>query len=343
MSLYEFVREMPKVEIHVHLEGSIRPATLLTLAERNGVDLPAHDLAGLRDFYRFTSFPHFIHVYITISRCLQTAADYCLIAYEFGAEMARQHVRYAEVTFSPHTNVQNSGLAFGQILAALNEGRRQAGAEFGVEFRWVLDIVRDDVESRHQVAEWAVQGADRGVVGFGLGGTENDYPPQDYADAFARARAAGLHSVPHAGEVAGPESIWGAIWALNADRIGHGVRCIEDPALVDYLREHQIPLELCPTSNLCLGVYSSYAEHPIRRLWEQGVYVTVNSDDPPMFNTDLVQEYRHLADELGFTAAELEQLSLNALGASFLPEGQKAALESEFRTDFARLRDKHLA
>jgi aminodeoxyfutalosine deaminase len=341
MSLHDYIRDMPKVELHVHLEGSIRPSTLLTLGERNGITLPAQDLDGLREFYRFTDFDHFIQVYFTISGCLRTLADFSLIAYEFGADMVRQNIRYAEVTFTPHTNVVNTGLPFDDILAGLNEGRARAMAEFGVDFRWVLDIARMDPDSRHQVAGWAASAMDRGVVGFGLGGAERDHPPEWFADAFAVARAAGLHSVPHAGEVAGPESVWGAINALGAERLGHGVRSVEDPALVDHIRERQIPLEVCPTSNLCLGVYPTYEEHPVRWLWEQGVYVTINSDDPSMFNTDLVREYQVLADPLGFTAAELERLSLNALRASFLPAERKATLEEDFRTQFARLRAMH--
>jgi len=342
MSLRDFVREMPKVELHVHLEGSIAPATLLTLAQRNGVALPADDAAGLREFYRFTDFDHFIQVYIAISKCLQTLDDFALIAYEFGVEMARQRIRYAEVTFTPHTSVANTGLPFREILGALNEGRRRAGEEFGVQFQWVLDIVRDDPDSRFQVAEWASSAIDQGVVGFGLGGTEKGHPPEWFADAYDVAREAGLHSVPHAGEVAGPESVWGAIRALGAERLGHGVRSVEDPALVEYLMEHQVPLEVCPTSNLCLGVYSSYGEHPIRWLWDRGIYVTVNSDDPPMFNTNLVGEYQALAEHLGFDDADLARLSLNAIEASFLPAETKAELAMTFQSEFAELRSRYL-
>ncbi|MFN2167078.1 MAG: adenosine deaminase [Anaerolineae bacterium] len=343
MNLHEYIRQMPKVELHVHLEGSIRPSTLLALAQRNGVDLPARDLAGVREFYRFIDFDHFIQVYATISSCLQTVSDYALIAYEFGADLARQNIRYAEVTFTPYPNVARTGLPFDEILAGLNEGRARARAEFGVEFGWVLDISRNDVASRHQVATWAVQALDRGVVGFGLGGPEQGFPPEWFADAYAVAREAGLHSVPHAGEVVGPESVWGALRTLGAERIGHGVRCIEDPDLVEYLCRRQIPLEICPTSNLCLGVYPSYEAHPLRHLWEQGLYVTVNSDDPPMFNTDLVREYQVLADRLGFTASDLERLSLNALQASFLTDSRKAALEQAFLSEFARLRAEYLS
>jgi aminodeoxyfutalosine deaminase len=343
MSLHDFIRAMPKVELHVHLEGSIRPTTLLILAERNGVTLPSRDPESLRAFYQFTDFDHFIQVYMTVSGCLKTVADFDLIAYEFGADLARQNIRYAEVTFTPFTNVANTGLPFAEILDGLNEGRARAMADFGVEFCWVLDIVRNNPDTRHQVARWASEAVDHnhGVVGFGLGGIEKNYPPEWFADAFGVARAAGLHSVPHAGEVAGPESVWGAIRTLHAERIGHGVRSIEDPALVAFLRERQIPLEVCPTSNLCLGVYSSYQEHPVRDLLNQGVYVTINSDDPPMFNTDLVHEYDVLAETLGLGAEELQQISLNALRASFLPAGKKQKVEKEFLFEFARLRAEY--
>ncbi len=352
MTLQAFIREMPKVELHVHLEGSIRPATLLELADRNGVDLPVKDPAAqkhsrpslddLREFYRFVDFDHFIRVYFAVTGCLKTVDDFQLVAYEFGADMARQNIRYAEVTFTPSTSVYHTGLPLDEILYGLNEGRARARAEFGVDFQWVPDIVRNTPEERHQVAAWASSATDRGVIALGLGGTERGHPPEWFADAYAVAREAGLHSVPHAGETAGPESVWGAIRMLGAERIGHGVRSVEDPALVDYLRVHQVPLEVCPTSNLCLGVYPSYKEHPIRWMWEHGLYVTVNSDDPPMFNTDLVQEYQVLADQVGFATAELERLSLNALRASFLPAERKDALELEFQAEFARLREQHL-
>jgi adenosine deaminase len=160
-----------------------------------------------------------------------------------------------------------------------------------------------------------------------------------FVKSFEQAHQAGLHSVPHAGEIAGPESIWNALKLLHAERIGHGVRCVEDPAMVDYLREHQIPLEVCPTSNICLGVFISYEAHPLRRLWDEGLFITVNSDDPPLFNTDLNHEYEVLIDHLGFTADELERTCLNALRASFLPQTEKSQLEVEFCAEFARLRE----
>jgi aminodeoxyfutalosine deaminase len=339
VNLRAFARQIPKVELHVHLEGSIRPNTLLQLARRNGVELPARDVDGLRDFYRFRSFTHFIEVYVTITRCLQTQDDYRLIAYEFGADCARQNVRYAEVTFSIFTNVTYARLPWQAIVEGLNAGRAQARAEFGVDWRWVFDIVRDVPNTQGQVVEIALAAQDRGVVALGLGGSEKGFPPELFVQSFEQARRGGLHSVPHAGEIAGPESIRNALKLLHAERIGHGVRCVEDPALVDHLRERQIPLEVCPTSNVCLGVFPSYEAHPLRRLWDDGLLITVNSDDPPLFNTDLNHEYEVLVDHFCFTGDELEQVSLNGLRASFLPQEEKAQLETKFRAEFARLRE----
>jgi len=337
MDVREFARRMPKAELHVHLEGSIRPSTLLELARRNGVALPARDEPSLFEFYRFRDFPHFVQVYVTITRCLRTPEDYTLIAYEFGADCARQNIRYAEVTFTIATNVLSTGLPWQSILEALNDGRARARAEHGVDWRWVFDISRDNPETQDMVLEIALAAREQGVVALGLGGSEALFPPELFTRPFQRARQAGLRRVPHAGEMAGPRSIWGALQQLHADRIGHGVRCIEDADLVSYLREHRVPLEVCPTSNVRLGVFSDYSTHPLRRLWDDGLVITVGSDDPPMFNTELNQEYQVLVDHFGFNAGALQEVSLNGLRASFLPQAEKGRLEAAFRAEFARL------
>jgi adenosine deaminase len=338
MNLHEFARRMPKAELHVHLEGSIRPSTLLRLARRNDVQLPVQDLDGLRDFYRFRDFEHFVEVYLTITGCLRTPDDYQLIAYEFGSDCARQNIRYAEVTFTIVTNVSHNGLSWQDILGGLNAGRAQASAEFGVDWRWVFDIARNFPQTQEQTLEIALAARDQGVVALGLGGSEAEFPPELFARTFERARQEGLARVPHSGEMAGPQSMWTALRQLHADRLGHGVRCIEDPGLVEYLRQSQTPLEMCPTSNIRLGVYPDYAAHPLRRLWDAGLLITVNSDDPPLFSTTLNDEYDVLVEHFGFDADELEHISLNGLRASLLPVADKARLEAEFRTEFARLR-----
>jgi len=338
MSLHGFARRLPKVELHVHLEGAIRPATLLQLARRNAVRLPVEREEDLREFYRFRDFAHFVTIFETITGCLRTPDDYRLIAYEFGSDCARQHIRYAEVTFTILSNQRETGLPWPVILEGLNAGRAQARAEFGVDWGWVFDICRDYPETQDQVLEVALAAREAGLVALGLGGTEASFPAELFERTFVQARRAGLARVPHSGENAGPDSMWSTLRLLHPDRLGHGVRCVEDPALVEHLREFQIPLEVCPTSNVCLGVYPDYGAHPLRRLWDAGLWVTVNSDDPPMFGTDLNHEYEVLVDHFGFDADDLERISLNGLRASFLPQVDKDRLEAEFRAQFARLR-----
>ncbi|HEY8459572.1 MAG TPA: adenosine deaminase [Blastocatellia bacterium] len=342
MSLDAFIRRMPKVELHVHLEGSIRPETLLLLAERNKVTLPATMVEGLRDWYRFTDFPHFVEIYLAISSCIRSAEDIELIAREFLRGQAAQRILHSEVTFTPFTHYDSDRrIPFEDQIAALGRARDWAARELEISVGWVFDIVRNvrPIEHGLTVADWAIRGIDRGVVALGLGGIEVGNPAELFQEAFARARAAGLPAVPHAGEIGGPESVWGALRVLNARRIGHGVRCLEDPELVAELRDRQIPLEVCPTSNVCLGVAPSLAEHPLPRLLDEGLYVTINSDDPPMFNTTLTDEYLRAAQILGCGAETIEQLAINAVRASLLPEAARLDMERRFREEFARLRN----
>ncbi len=343
------IQAMPKAEIHIHLEGAIRPRTLLALAERHGRldQLPANDLAGLRDWFRFTDFPHFIQVYLAISDLLRTPDDFAFIVHARGRDMAEQNIRYSELTFTPftHTHLQAKNLTIDDLLAGLEAGRAQAKADFDVEMRWVFDIPRNvsfppgyqahdgagyDPLPAETTLGYAIQGMDRGVVGFGLGGFEVGAPAQPFAHAFVEAKAAGLLSVPHAGETMGATSVRSAIEDLQADRIGHGVRAIEDPEVLLMLRDRNIPLEINPTSNVCLHVYRRAAEHPFPHLDRMGLTVTVNSDDPPLFNTTLEQEYALLAAEFGYDADNLARIARNAFMICGLPEAQKSELLAEF-------------
>lgn len=344
MTLETFIQAIPKVELHVHLEGSIRPETLLTLARRHGVDLPAKTVEGLRAWYTFTDFPHFIEVYLAVSSCLRTPDDIELIAREFLVGQAAQNIRYSEVTYTAYTHYLFRKLSFREQLAALNRARAWAEAEHGVTMGLVLDIPRSvSAEEGLLTADWAISAMGEGVVALGLGGPEVGNPPEKFQEAFDRAWAAGLPSVPHAGETVGPESIWGALRALRAVRIGHGVRCLEDPALVAELRERQIPLEVSPTSNICLKVFPTLAGHALPRLLQEALYVTLNSDDPPMFNTTLTEEYLNVANTFQFGPETLEQLTLNAVRASLLPAGARLEMERQFQAEFTLLRAKHIA
>lgn len=334
---------MPKAELHVHLEGSIQPATLLALAARHGRTdrLPSTDLDKLQEWFQFVDFPHFIRIYLLISDLLRTPEDFALIAHDFGATMARQNIRYAEATFTPftHTDLQDKGLTIADLLEGLETGRQAARAEFGVEMRWIFDIPRNASFSRaggydpypaERTLAYALAGMDRGVVGFGLGGHEVGAPPAPFAHAFQAARAAGLLSAPHAGETMGAASVRDAVEVLGADRIGHGVRAIEDANLLAMLYDRQIPLEINPTSNVCLHVYRRLAEHPFPHLDRMGIPVTVNSDDPPLFSTSLSQEYAVLAAEFGYDQAGLQRIARNAFRYSAAPAPLKQQLLDEF-------------
>lgn len=339
MTLTDYIKAMPKVELHVHLEGATQPETLLKLARQHSIALPADTVDGLREWFAFRDFSHFIEVYLKISECMKTPEDIELLTREFLQGQAAQHILYSEVTYTPYTHYKFKGLPFEEQLAAINRARTWAEAELGVTMGLIIDISRNVTPEEGLVtAEWAIQHRDNGVIALGLGGPENGHPPEKHAEAFRRAHEAGVTCILHAGEMAGAESIRGALQVGHSVRIGHGVRCLEDPALVAELREKQIPLEVCPTSNVCLKVVPDFAAHPLPRLIQEGLYVTLNSDDPPLFNTTLTEEYLKVADYFGLDADALEQLSLNALWAARLPEYVKARLSTRFRAEFQTLR-----
>ncbi len=340
MAIEQFIRLMPKVELHVHLEGAIKPATLLKMAQRNMVSLPANSLAALQDWYRFSDFDHFIDVYFAICNCLRTPRDFELITTEFLKSQAEQNIKYSEVIFTPFTH--HAHVPYDQQLAAINHARRQAETKLGVQMALVPDISRHmrPAEASIQIADWAIDNMQDGVIALGLGGPEVGNPPELFRAAFERAKAAGLASLPHAGETEGPNSIWGAIKTLSAVRIGHGIRCLEDPELIRYLRQNQIPLDVCPTSNVRLGVVPCLAQHPLPQLLDEGLHITINSDDPPMFNTSLTDEYIRIVDAFGFDTNDVIQFVINGIRASLLAPMQKKALEKEFRTQFSLLQNK---
>jgi len=331
---------MPKVELHVHLEGSIHPETLLTLAKRNDVTLPANTVEGLRAWYQFSDFAHFIEVYFAVCNCIRTPDDFELIVTEFLNHQSEQNIRYSEVIFTPYTHHEH--VTFDDQLNAINRARKEAETNLGVRMGLVPDISRHmrPVEESFPVADWAAQNMGNGIIALGLGGPEIDNPPEIFQGAFERTRAAGLPSLPHAGETEGPQSIWGAIHALSAVRIGHGVRCLEDPELVAFLREKQIPLDVSPSSNVCLGVVPTLADHPLPKLIAEGLFVTINSDDPSMFNTTLTDEYLRISETFGFDITQIKQFVMNGIQACLLSPDTKQALENECRTQFAELENE---
>jgi len=336
--LENFIAKMPKVELHVHLEGSVRPETLLKLAKRHQVALPADDIEGLRKWYTFRDFDHFIEIYMTISTCLRTPEDIELIAREFLIGQAQQNIVYSEVTFTPFNQYYTNQLGFHEQIDAVNRARAWAEKELGVRMGIIMDIPRIfSAEDGLTVANWAIERYGDGLIALGLGGPEVDHPPEKFQAAFDKVRAAVLPCILHAGETVGPPSIWSAIHVADTKRIGHGVRAIEDPRLVEYLRKTQIPLEVCPTSNICLKVYPSLDEHSLPELMKQGLYITINSDDPPMFNTTLTNEYLVGHKTFGWDVGTIQQLVLNAVDVTLLPDEERAAMHYSFENEFKQL------
>ncbi|MGE3269017.1 MAG: adenosine deaminase [Chloroflexota bacterium] len=347
MSLLSYVQAAPKAELHVHLEGAIQPETLLTLAQRNGIELPSNSIDGVRSWIQYRDFDHFIELFRTACRCLRTADDYELAAVELAANLARQGVRYAEVTFSASIH-HIMGVPQQAYFDGLARGRARALAEHNVELAWIFNIVRqwkNGLEvaplADHTLA-MSIEGQEIGVVALGLAGAEDGAPPEPFKPWFDKARAAGLRSAPHAGEHAGPASVWGAIRALGAERIGHGVRAAEDPALVEHLARTGIPLDVCPHSNVRLGVAESLERHPLPRLLEAGVTMTVNSDDPSLFNTSLSDDYAALVDPMGLSVEQVDQLLLNGFRSTFLAEDRKTAMLAGAERELAALKQNHL-
>jgi aminodeoxyfutalosine deaminase len=327
-----FVDALPKVELHVHLEGSMRPATLLALARRHRIDnLPA-DLGRLREFYSFRDFAHFIDVYLALVQVLRDESDFALLARETALDLARQRVRYAEVTFTPWLHAQR-GVDPVEMFAGIERGRRDAEEQAGIQIRWITDIPglpgSDNRLAAERTVELALTLGRGAVIGLGLGGPEEGVPRPQFAEAFTAARDAGLHSVPHAGETTGPRTVWDALEFLHAERIGHGTSALADPVLVEHLRTRAIPLEVCPTSNVRTGAVGGYADHPLPAMLKHGLAVSLNTDDPPLFNTTLRDEYLHALRELGLSRDALVAVVDATIDQSFLPGPGKDLLHAE--------------
>ncbi|MDQ6693452.1 MAG: adenosine deaminase, partial [Chloroflexota bacterium] len=300
-----------------------------TMARRNHITLPVANLDEWKAFYSFRDFNHFVEVYLLTVSCMRTPGDYALMVESFAHRQAQQNIKYCEVFLSATFLLDKLPVA--DLLDALAEGVKCGEELYGTRILFIPDIAREQPQSRHRVLDFVLEGQRRGLfIGLGLGGIETGFPPELFEDVFGEARRQGLHLVAHAGETAGPASVWGALRALHAERIGHGVRSLEDEELIAYLRSTHVPLEVSPASNYRLHVVAPGQPHPIRRLVDGGVYVTVNSDDPSMFSTSLNDEYLLLARQ-GFTWPELWQLNLNALEAAFLSEADRAAYRATWQ------------
>ncbi|MFI5657800.1 adenosine deaminase [Streptomyces sp. NPDC051684] len=332
--LQAFITGLPKAELHVHHVGSASPRIVSALAARHPDSKVPSDPEALAEFFTFTDFAHFIQVYLSVVDLIRTPEDVRLLTYEIARDMARQNVRYAELTLTPFSSTRR-GIDARGFMEAIEDARKSAEAEFGTVLRWCFDIPGEaGLESAEETARLATDDALRpeGLVSFGLGGPEVGVPRPQFKPYFDRARAAGLRSVPHAGETTGPETVWDALTHLGAERIGHGTSAAQDPKLLAHLAEHGIPLEVCPTSNIATRAVRTLEEHPLKQFVDAGVTVTINSDDPPMFSTDLNTEYAVAARLLGLDERGVAELAKNAVRASFLDEAGKTRIAAEIDT-----------
>lgn len=347
--LKTFIAGLPKAELHVHHVGSASPRIVAELAARHPGTVPA-DIELLREYFTFSDFAHFIEVYLSVVDLVRTPEDIRYLTYEIARDLAQtQQVRYAELTCTPYTSVRpdlavrtehiqaggtgHTGMAIEAYTEALEDARVGAERDFGITLRWIYDIPGESgIPAADATLTYAVDHGPEALVGFGLGGPEVGVPRPQFERHFDAARAAGLRSLPHAGETTGPQTIWDALTVLKAERIGHGTSAAQDPALLAHLAEHRIPLEVCPSSNVATGAVATLEEHPLKTFVDAGVQVTINSDDPPMFATTLNQEYEIAADLLSLDTAGLADLARAAVDVSYAPDDLKARLRAEIDT-----------
>lgn len=336
-NLSGFIAGLPKAELHVHQVGSASPRIVADLAARHPGTVPA-DPEALERFFEFRDFAHFIDVYLAVVDLIRTPEDVRLLTYEVAREMATvQRVRYAELTCTPYTSVRphedGKGMPIEAYTEAIEDARIAAERDFGIVLRWIYDIPGEaGLPSADATVDYAVNHAPDGLVGFGLGGPEIGVPRPQFQPHFDAARAAGLRSVPHAGETTGPQTIWDALNLLGAERIGHGTSAAQDPELLQHLADTGVPLEVCPSSNIATRAVERLEGHPIRQFRDAGVTVTVNSDDPPMFGTTLNREYEIAAALLDLDARGVADLAKAAVQASFLGDAGKRDLCTEIDT-----------
>ncbi len=330
-----FIARLPKAELHVHHVGSASPRIVSELATRHPGRVPS-DPEQLREFFAFRDFAHFIEVYLAVVDLIRTPEDVRLLTYEIAREMAEgQQVRYAELTCTPFTSVA-AGVPIEGYTEAIEDARTAAERDLGIVLRWVYDIPGESgIPAADDTLRYALEHPPEGLVGFGLGGPEVGVPRPQFKPHFDAARAAGLRSVPHAGETTGPETVWDALRHLGAERIGHGTSAVRDPDLLAHLAEHRIPLEVCPSSNIATRAVETLDQHPLKAFVDAGVVVTINSDDPPMFGTTLNREYEIAAGLLDLDERGLADLARTAVEVSFAPDDVKTRVAAEIDATLA--------
>ncbi len=324
--------KIPKVELHLHLEGAIPHRALWELIQKYGGDPAVPDFEALERRFRYRDFPHFLAIWTWKNGFLREYEDFAGIATAVARDLAAQNIRYVEAFYSP-ADFTRHGLGTQGITSAIRRGLDRVP---DVRVALIADLVRDyGPEKGAKTLAELVEVRDQGVIGIGIGGSERSVPPEAFREVYESARSNGFRTTAHAGEAAGPESIWGALRALHVDRIGHGTRAEEDDTLLEYLSEKEIPLEMCPLSNVRTAVVESLEQHPIRRYMERGLTVTVNTDDPKMFGNSLAVELRALRETLNFSHAEIRDLILAGIQASWLSDVDQSTLRASFTSDAA--------
>ncbi len=336
----DFIASLPKAELHLHLEGSVDPPTLSELSRRHPTPLSTTNnrYRNLEDsgrvftedearaLYQYEDFTGFMIAFKAVTERLRTAEDYELVTYRMLQKLHAQNVKHAEAYISAGV-IHWRGQEFAPLFEGAERGRRRAERDFGVSLYWILDAVRHfGVDEARRVVDEAISLKSHNVVGIGIGGDERKAGPEQFREVYEHAANNGLRLTVHAGETVGPESIWAAVRELKPDRIGHGLHAIDDPALVQHLAEKHIPVEICITSNLMTGCCTALENHPVRKLFDAGVPIVLNTDDPDMFRTTLNNEYQIARDHFGFSDSQLRELARNSFRASFLPEDRKQEL-----------------
>ncbi len=336
----ELIRALPKAELHLHLEGTVDPPTLSELSQRHPTPLSTTNnrYTNIQDsgrvfsedeartLYEYKDFTGFMMVFKAVTERMRTADDYELVTYRMMQKLHAQGVVHAEVYISVGV-VQWRGQEFSPLFEGAERGRQRGERDFGMSLFWIFDAVRHfGVDEAQRVVDEAIHFQDRNVVGIGIGGDERRAGPEQFRKVYEHASKHGLRLTVHAGETVGTEGIWAALRELKPDRIGHGLHATEDPALVRYLAENRVPVEVCITSNVKTGCCRALREHPVRKLFDAGVRIVLNTDDPDMFHTDLVGEYCIARDAFCFSELELRELAKNSFRASFLPENRKKEL-----------------
>jgi adenosine deaminase len=333
MSQFEAIKALPKLEQHVHIVGSARPETLLWLIKDSGSSLPYNKVEDIKSFYRYKDFPHFIKIYSTVNGTITKESHYERLTYEMLQSHAECNVRHVEAIFSAWDHIRR-GLDFRGMVDAINRGIRKARSETGITCTIRVDLVRDYGPEVGMKVIDLIENQGENIIAIDTGGSEYGYPPSRYKECYESARRIGLHTVAHQGEGAGVDYVWECIDSLKPERIGHGVAAGNDSTLLDALLERGIAIESCPVSNLRTGAVANWSQHPIRKFINHGIKVSVNSDDPPMFGTNMNNEYIQLHQNLDFTFEELFKISLDSVETSFLSEENKKRLKHVFLREY---------